>query len=78
MIDEYHKEIQKYIDSESNHACPKCGEEVEIIGMHERDSSNDIHKCPKCGWECGEMYIWNIENGVHEKLRHLYGNKKSA
>jgi len=52
----YEQEIQYYMNTG---LCPKCCTKIELISMHERDSSWDAHRCLKCKWEISEIQLWN-------------------
>ena len=54
---ERRRQLQKY---KKSWECPLCGTEIDPVGTHERDSSNDEHTCLKCGWTCVEMELWNL------------------
>ena len=54
LHEERQRQIKVYLETGK---CPICGTEVELLGKHERDSSNDEHVCPSCGWDCQEMEL---------------------
>jgi predicted SprT family Zn-dependent metalloprotease len=39
-----------------------CGGEIERMGTHERDSSNDTHTCNRCGWRYFETETWVLRD----------------